>query len=1004
MTIPNAYHKQSKPLLRKNAFPYSIHPIYTSAVAPIIALTLSAPSQAVQHNVDSFNALKTAIEAVNQTTEADVITLTQDIILTGNLPAVNDEVTFNGQGYAIDGQDTYRVLWIENGTVTLHQLTLKNGLVQGGHGCAGGGGGAGLGGGLFIENGTVELVDVAFAQNQAKGGVGGSSQFNNLGGGGGGLAGQGGCSSGFKGGGGGGTYSDAQEEQGGQLNGGQGGAFPGALEGTPGGFGGGGGGGIGYGGQGGFGGGGGSSQGAYGGSGGFGAGGGSGAPIDCIDMGNIDCGGIETHGNSGWGAGTASDLGGGSGAGLGGAIFIMNGVLTLDNVTFTQNSATGGAPANPGYAAGVGQGLGSDLFICTSEEETICDAVVQTSQLQDYQNVDIYGTLTSIGISSPILHEVKTFTALESAIQTANETAASDIIRISKNIILTGRLPFIESNIDFRGDNTSISGSNQHRVFLVTGGNVSFSNLTIEAGYAQGGHGQAGGGGGPGLGGGLFIYNGNVILNNVTLLENQAIGGQGGDGGWSSPYKSLGGGGGLSGHGGEGDSINGGGGGGFLSDGQDASPNKGGDGGGPNGGPGGYADHVDGNDGGYGGGGGGAFMENFVLNRGGNGGLGGGGGGGHKAGHGGFAGGGGGGEFNGGHGGFGGGGGGATAFPDCMPAHSGDGVACMGGDPPEGSSGFAAGSGHVFAGGGGASLGGAIFVMGGHLTLNQVTFSENTVVGGAGGNEGDAYPGQGKGSALFICTETEDALCTATVNACPDSLAFNDNTAFNGDGNPNNGDDAVTYLDDRIHYTHAACLDIPPCVTEEIADVTMTRQDPPMTLDLPPHFEDFDEPSTALDYGIISSTDPTVVQSQVKDNQLSLDPKAQGITDIMLQATDTGGEFIWDVFSVQVLLAKLDVFKAVITPKGKVLLNWNTLSEENSVGFFIQRQNGEKGKFKRISQLISAQGTKQQGAHYSYLDDDLYITDEPVIYRLEEIDYQDNSTIYDDVLKMGAAK
>ncbi|MBL1178951.1 beta strand repeat-containing protein, partial [Pantanalinema sp. GBBB05] len=61
-----------------------------------------------------------------------------------------------------------------------------------------------------------------------------------------------------------------------------------------------------------------------------------------------------------------------------------------------------------------------------------------------------------------------------------------------------------------------------------------------------------------------------------------------------------------------------------------------------------------------------------------------------------------------------------------------------------------------FDGGGGAGLGGAIFIRSGSLTLNTITFTGNSATGGAG----RIYSGQGKGGAIFVL----DSLTNANGN------------------------------------------------------------------------------------------------------------------------------------------------------------------------------------------------------------------------------------------------
>ena len=100
-------------------------------------------------------------------------------------------LTVDGQGFAIDGAATYRGIFVWSGTVTLTDLTIQNALARGGDGFAAtlrpSGGGAGLGGALFIAPGvSVTLDNVDFTGNTARGGSGGiyGGTFSDAGGGG----------------------------------------------------------------------------------------------------------------------------------------------------------------------------------------------------------------------------------------------------------------------------------------------------------------------------------------------------------------------------------------------------------------------------------------------------------------------------------------------------------------------------------------------------------------------------------------------------------------------------------------------------------------------------------------------------------------------------------------------------------------------------------------------------------------------------------------------------
>ncbi len=333
------------------------------------------------------------------------------ITLAGPLPPIEQSVTVDGGYYGrvtIDGASSYRVFFIDTGTVAIRNLAVQNALAKGGRGgdnsssngqSAGpGGGGFGAGACVFV-NQTAAAVTISndyLSTCTATGGNGGNAigQSGYRGGGGGGLDADGGGISlvGYGGGGGGGVLGAGAPS----TNG------PGGAGGAGGGGGGGGGcsagssGTIGsaYGtnaagvpptgngpGNGGFGGGGGGiancSNSTAGGSGGFGGGGGGGEQGGVSGSGGVGAGGAGasggystggTAGNGGLvggavsgGAGGAagatsggffgtpgSSGGGGGGAAAGSAIFVNAGTLTTTNSGATGAGATGGSGGTGG--------------------------------------------------------------------------------------------------------------------------------------------------------------------------------------------------------------------------------------------------------------------------------------------------------------------------------------------------------------------------------------------------------------------------------------------------------------------------------------------------------------------------------------------------------------------------------------------------------------------------------------------------------------------------------
>jgi len=131
--------------------------------------------------------------------------------------------------------------------------------------------------------------------------------------------------------------------------------------------------------------------------------------------------------------------------------------------------------------------------------------------------------------------------SLRQAIKAAEGTPGVDTIDLTGIEYITLDKPLIinkGNNINFVSDgNTTINGTYlyqnntyKNQIMTVQGGaNVTISGLIFKDGYAKGGDGVNGGGGGLGAGGALFIDTGSsVTLKNVTFLDNKAIGGNGG--------------------------------------------------------------------------------------------------------------------------------------------------------------------------------------------------------------------------------------------------------------------------------------------------------------------------------------------------------------------------------------------------------------------------------------------------------------------------------------------
>ncbi|MEH1895466.1 MAG: VCBS domain-containing protein [Nostoc sp.] len=421
--------------------------------------------------------LSYAILQANQLAGDDTITLNNDVRVTGVVKTlVNSNISIVGNNHSLSGDvnnngindnGDVRPLFIKSGIVSISGLTITNGRAKGGDtGDAGGGGG--FGGGLFIYDGNVSLTNVAFSNNAAQGGSSGISglsfagggMFGNAGGyGGGGLFASSTNSNGAYGGNG--NYS-------GSGNGGFGGGGDdgGYGNGANGGFGGGGGSGVGFGGNGGFGGGGGDGSYVNGGNGGYGGGGGA---------------SFVNGGNGGFGGGNGN-LNGGGGAGLGGGIFVRSGSLTLNNTSFTNNTATGGTGANPG------QGLGGAIFIMQSTTNTngnnqgmptVLGTInfVGSSTFSGNSAANDAGTLTNnddvYGTQIPATPTV----SITAQTPTANEGGSNGVYRLTRTDT-TGDLTI---NLTLDGSSTASTAD-----YTLSGGSVTVAGSTLTATIAAG--------------------------------------------------------------------------------------------------------------------------------------------------------------------------------------------------------------------------------------------------------------------------------------------------------------------------------------------------------------------------------------------------------------------------------------------------------------------------------------------------------------------------------------
>ncbi|MPZ33966.1 MAG: autotransporter domain-containing protein [Rhodospirillales bacterium] len=439
--------------------------------------TLSAALPAHAIDVANEAQLRDAITGGQST-----ITFTANITLTANLPQVQSSAIINGGNFTLSGNNQFRGLVVQSGTVAVNDLTIANATAQGGNGGSGGtggGGGGGLGGALYVASGAnVTVSNVTLQDNAARGGNGGPGGQAIAGGGGGGMSGNGS------------PAVNTTPGSGGAGNGGRGGGSVGP--GDPGGFGGGGGGaGIfdpNLGGNGGFGGGGGGGRSFSGGSGGFGGGDGSSSNTSAAGR-------------------------GGGGAGLGGAIFVQQGGnLTMNGgLNVLNNTVAGGAAGGPGAQAG--RGAGSGLFLQGSGLFTVAPGAGQTQTISDTiadQN-GIAGsggswTLVKNGAGTTVLTGDNAYSGGANVI---DGTLQGNSASLKGNIANGAAVVFEQTSNGTYAGNMSGSGTLTKTgtgILTLTGTNTYSGGTTLSAGTLQGN---------------ATSLQGN-ITNNASVVFNQA--------------------------------------------------------------------------------------------------------------------------------------------------------------------------------------------------------------------------------------------------------------------------------------------------------------------------------------------------------------------------------------------------------------------------------------------------------------------------------------------------
>ena len=128
------------------------------------AFLFALPAHAADITLSSRCTLTDAITAANSDQAeggcpagrgADTIALSQDITLSDELPAITSEITIEGNGYTISGDNRYRIFY-NGGALTINDLTMTEGQVEN------------KGGAIVNWKGTLAISGSRFIRNSAE--------------------------------------------------------------------------------------------------------------------------------------------------------------------------------------------------------------------------------------------------------------------------------------------------------------------------------------------------------------------------------------------------------------------------------------------------------------------------------------------------------------------------------------------------------------------------------------------------------------------------------------------------------------------------------------------------------------------------------------------------------------------------------------------------------------------------------------------------------------------
>ncbi len=132
---------------------------FAFSIAQAATFTVTKTADTNDGVCDGDCSLREAIAAAEANAGPDVIDfsnlITQPIIISSPFLVITTDMTIDGSratNLTISGGGNSRIFWIQNGTITIQNLTLANGYAKGGDSDTGGGG-MGAGAAIFMHEG-----------------------------------------------------------------------------------------------------------------------------------------------------------------------------------------------------------------------------------------------------------------------------------------------------------------------------------------------------------------------------------------------------------------------------------------------------------------------------------------------------------------------------------------------------------------------------------------------------------------------------------------------------------------------------------------------------------------------------------------------------------------------------------------------------------------------------------------------------------------------------------